>query len=319
MTARGDDINGDKGSRTALYSNESVAEEAINRVQAALRRPLRVVFVHAHPDDESFFTGATIAKYSSAGAIITLITCTVGDGGYLRNRAHEGAATPKEVARVRAAELDAACRLLGVHEVVFLADGRYSDRGNDPSFAGNGRRLIDSMAAATSDLEELLLRVKPDVLVTYDSDGVTGHADHIAVHKACMAACESLYTHGATVPPYRLLAIHEGADVRPADARRLGLSGRPHVARTYDASEALLEVDGSQYLSRKWSAVEAHASQMGRIEDPGFRESSTYAVLSHARRAGLDWAKERYVLLKEYRMPPRYDDGLLAPIAQQQA
>src|SRR5690349_17465535 len=92
----------------------------------------RLLFVHAHPDDESICNGATMAKYAAEGAHVTLVTCTLGEEGEVvpPGLAHLAADRDDTLGRHRAAELAAAMRELGVTDHRFLGGrGRYRDSG----------------------------------------------------------------------------------------------------------------------------------------------------------------------------------------------
>ncbi|MDQ2788324.1 MAG: PIG-L family deacetylase, partial [Actinomycetota bacterium] len=94
--------------------------------------PRRLLVVHAHPDDETLWTGGTIARYAAAGVAVTVVTCTLGEQGEvitdeLRGLAADGA---DQLGGYRVAELHAACALLGVTDQQFLGGiGRWRDSG----------------------------------------------------------------------------------------------------------------------------------------------------------------------------------------------
>ncbi len=92
----------------------------------------RLLLVHAHPDDESIGTGATMAAYAAAGARVALVTCTLGEEGEIcvPELAHLAADRTDTLGEHRIGELDRACRELGVSERYFLGGaGRYRDSG----------------------------------------------------------------------------------------------------------------------------------------------------------------------------------------------
>ena len=97
-----------------------------------LTRPRRLLVVHAHPDDETLWTGGTIARYVAADVAVTLVTCTLGEQGEiltpeLRNLAADRA---DQLGGYRVAELQAACAALGVTDQRFLGGiGRWRDSG----------------------------------------------------------------------------------------------------------------------------------------------------------------------------------------------
>src|SRR6202035_1135441 len=92
----------------------------------------RLLLVHAHPDDESIYTGATMAKYSAEGAAVTLVTCTLGELGEIipPSLAHLAKDDGVPLGEYRTGELAAACAALGVADHRFLGGaGRWRDSG----------------------------------------------------------------------------------------------------------------------------------------------------------------------------------------------
>ena len=155
----------------------------------------RLLLVHAHPDDESINNGLTMAKYAAEGALVTLVTCTLGE---------EGEVIPPELAALapdrddtlgpyRAGELAAAMTALGVTDHRFLGGpGRYRDSGmmgasqNDRPDAFWQAPLDE----AAGELVAVIREVRPQVLVTYDPNGGYGHPDHIQAHRVAMRGAE---------------------------------------------------------------------------------------------------------------------------------
>jgi LmbE family N-acetylglucosaminyl deacetylase len=137
------------------------------------RRPLRLLGVFAHPDDETFCAGGTFAKYASAGADVRVISLTKGGSGQIRDAS---AATRATLTAVRERELDAAGKELGLTEARCLdhPDGGLSD--------------IDSQVLVRL-ASELLSEIDPDVVITFGPDGFSGHPDHVAVGAAVTTAC----------------------------------------------------------------------------------------------------------------------------------
>src|SRR5436190_22062875 len=153
------------------------------------------MFVHAHPDDESVGTGATMAAYAAAGAHVTLVTCTLGEEGeiHVPELAQLEAAQADQLGGYRIAELAEACAALGVTDHCFLGGaGRYRDSGmmglptNDHPRAF-WRADLDTAAGL---LVEVIREIRPQVLVTYDGNGFYGHPDHIQAHRVAMRAVE---------------------------------------------------------------------------------------------------------------------------------
>jgi N-acetyl-1-D-myo-inositol-2-amino-2-deoxy-alpha-D-glucopyranoside deacetylase len=174
----------------------------------------RLLLVHAHPDDESIFTGATMAKYAAEGARVALVTCTMGERGVIRRThpaARAGFPPPGEsrmemVGKLRAKELEAACAQLGVTEHWYLGGpGRWRDSGGR---GGDDPRAFCSagLDEAAGELAALIHEVQPQVMVTYDANGFYGHPDHIQAHRvawrAYQQACDPLRTkfYALTMP-----------------------------------------------------------------------------------------------------------------------
>lgn len=130
--------------------------------------PLRLLGVYAHPDDETFCAGGTLAKYAAAGADIMVVSMTQGEAGQIRNAQ---AATRRTLGQTRAQELQRACQELGVQHALCLdyGDGKLQDREQ--------RMLVGKVT-------EMIRAFRPDVVLTFGEDGAYGHPDHIAVGAA---------------------------------------------------------------------------------------------------------------------------------------
>ena len=165
---------------------------------------MRLVFVHAHPDDESLWTGLAIAHHAARGDDVHVLTCTLGEEGevipqelrHLELPAGQprDARTPDPLAEVRRDELHSAVKELGVSSVTVLADGRYRDSGmaGTPS-AAHPRAFTGADTAETGGhIAAYLRELRPDVVVTYDAHGGYGHPDHIRAHEATRAAVAGL-------------------------------------------------------------------------------------------------------------------------------
>ncbi|HEV2887430.1 MAG TPA: N-acetyl-1-D-myo-inositol-2-amino-2-deoxy-alpha-D-glucopyranoside deacetylase [Jatrophihabitans sp.] len=158
----------------------------------------RLLLVHAHPDDETIGTGATMAHYAAAGAQVSLVTCTLGEEGevLVPELALLAAGQADQLGGWRIAELAAAMAELGVADHRFLGGaGRFRDSGmmGDPA---NGKprafwRASTEPAvfqAAVTALVEVIRQLRPQVLITYDDVGGYGHPDHIMAHRVATAA-----------------------------------------------------------------------------------------------------------------------------------
>ena len=163
----------------------------------------RLLLVHAHPDDETIGSGATMARYAAEGVHVTLVTCTRGEEGevLVDDHAHRAAHLEDSLGEHREVELANAMVELGVTDHRFLGGaGRYRDSGmmgtpdnDDPACFWRADLL-----AAAADLVGVIREVRPQVLVTYDDFGGYGHPDHIQAHRVATYA-----TALAAAPSFR--------------------------------------------------------------------------------------------------------------------
>ena len=169
----------------------------------------RLLFVHAHPDDETLTTGVTMATYASRGHDVHLLTCTLGEEGEVipPAMAHLGSDRDDTLGPWRREELRAAMSVLGVTHSVLGEDpergviSRYRDSGmagtpsaeHPDAFAGADFDEAATMVAAH------IRAVRPDVVVTYDEQGGYAHPDHIQTHRLTMSALSALADSGEAV------------------------------------------------------------------------------------------------------------------------
>ncbi|GHJ31154.1 1D-myo-inositol 2-acetamido-2-deoxy-alpha-D-glucopyranoside deacetylase [Streptomyces hygroscopicus subsp. sporocinereus] len=254
----------------------------------------RLLLVHAHPDDESINNGATMAKYAAEGAHVTLVTCTLGEEGEVipPALAHLAADRDDALGPHRIGELAAAMDALGVRDHRFLGGpGRYRDSGmmGAPQNDRPDCFWQADLDEAAGYLVAVVREVRPQVLVTYDTDGGYGHPDHIQAHRVAMRAVEL-----AADPDFRpdLGAPHDIAKVYwncvPRSAveegfARLRAAGRdslfPGLATVDDVpgvvedAEVTASVDGTAQAGAKAAAMRAHATQIA-VEGPFFALSN---------------------------------------------
>jgi N-acetyl-1-D-myo-inositol-2-amino-2-deoxy-alpha-D-glucopyranoside deacetylase len=165
-------------------------------------RQARLLFIHAHPDDETLTTGITMAAYAAQGHDVHLLTCTLGEEGEVipPELAHCGSDRDDSLGYTRREELRAAMAVLGVQHAVLGEDpargvaSRYRDSG---MVGTSGAEHPDAFACA--DLDEAAAMVaahiralRPDVVVTYDKQGGYSHPDHVQAHRVTMSALSAL-------------------------------------------------------------------------------------------------------------------------------
>ncbi|HEX2903635.1 MAG TPA: N-acetyl-1-D-myo-inositol-2-amino-2-deoxy-alpha-D-glucopyranoside deacetylase [Jatrophihabitans sp.] len=226
----------------------------------------RILFVHAHPDDESINNGATMARYAAAGAHVALVTCTLGEEGEILvpELAQLEAAQADQLGGWRIAELRVALAALGVTDHTFLGGaGRFRDSGmigtpanaRDRAFwRADGDAAV--FGAAVAELVAVLDRVRPQVLVTYDESGGYGHPDHIMAHRVAMAA----------VPAARHRVSKVYWNTLPASAAQVPGAGcpfQPMAARpALPDDQVTTVIRAPEQRAAKTAAMRAHATQL---------------------------------------------------------
>lgn len=152
----------------------------------------RLLFVHAHPDDESLGTGATIAHYVARGADVRVVTCTLGEEGEVIGDRWAELAVDRadQLGGYRIGELTAALQALGISEPSYLGGaGRWRDSGMSGTPQRHRQRFIDAdEREVVGALVAVIRAQRPHVVVTYDPRGGYGHPDHIHTHRVTMAA-----------------------------------------------------------------------------------------------------------------------------------
>ncbi len=145
---------------------------------------VRLLAVFAHPDDESFACGGTLAYYAKKGFSVTLVCATRGEAGEISDA---GLASRENLAEVREGELRNAADALGVTELVLLD---YRDSGMAGT-SENGHPRAFGRARPEEVVRELVgivRRSRPHAVITFDPNGGYGHPDHIAAHNHTRAA-----------------------------------------------------------------------------------------------------------------------------------
>jgi N-acetyl-1-D-myo-inositol-2-amino-2-deoxy-alpha-D-glucopyranoside deacetylase len=245
----------------------------------------RLLLVHAHPDDESIGTGATMAKYAAEGVQVTLVTCTLGELGEVipPELAHLAWDADGGLGQYRIGELAAACAELGVTDHRFLgAPGKWRDSGmmGSPSNDWDGCFWRANVDDAARDLLTVITEVRPQVIVTYDDNGFYGHPDHIQAHRVAWRAFELagglVHRFYATAVPKSVLA--EAMALMQEDGRDRGEVGGADFTRVESVDElpfgteddkVTTEIDARDYLDAKLAAMRAHATQIA-VDSPFF-------------------------------------------------
>jgi N-acetyl-1-D-myo-inositol-2-amino-2-deoxy-alpha-D-glucopyranoside deacetylase len=237
---------------------------------------LRIMFVHAHPDDESIETGATMAKYAAEGAHVCLVTCTRGEEGEVipEDLRH---LTGDELGEHRAGELARACAALGVDDHRFLGGpGRWRDSGMMGAPSNDHPRCFwrADVDEAAAELVGIVREIRPQIVVTYDDNGFYGHPDHIQAHRVAWRAFEKAGdpSFGAGEPwrPSRFYATALPLSVLERSVLEQSVGRRP-FQRVGSVAEygfgvpdeqVTTRVDARAHLPAKTAAMRAHATQI---------------------------------------------------------
>ena len=248
----------------------------------------RLLAVHAHPDDESLSMACTLASAAQAGAHVTLVTATLGEQGEVIGDELAGLVAERadQLGGYRLTELAAACCALGVHERLFLGGlGTYRDSGmaGTPS-AEHPRAFIGAQRGgpfhdqACAQLAEVIDRIRPQVVLTYDADGGYGHPDHIATHQVVMGA----------IPLARWQVARVLAVVRPRETTRAVFAdvdappgyltaGADEVGCLADDRLVAVRVPTGPTHAQRRRALAAHATQVELLPGEMFALSNRIA------------------------------------------
>ncbi len=243
-------------------------------------RSLLAVF--AHPDDESFGPGGTLAKYAAEGVDVFLITATRGEVGMSGGLPISG---PEELGQVRERELRCSCQVLGIRRLCFLGyiDGRLDSY--DP-------------LEVEGKIVRLMREIRPQVVITFGPDGISGHPDHVAISHLTTAAFRS-----AGLPERFPEHLEEGLDPhQPARLYYLALpqsvveeSGRDDISGTSDENITTI-LDVAAYAETKVKALHCHRTQVSdytrflESAPPGRLEKEYYslAIPAPERKDGVE-------------------------------
>ncbi|MGW1254024.1 N-acetyl-1-D-myo-inositol-2-amino-2-deoxy-alpha-D-glucopyranoside deacetylase [Streptomyces sp. NPDC002513] len=257
----------------------------------------RLLLVHAHPDDESINNGATMARYAAEGALVTLVTCTLGEEGEVIPPALAHLAPDRDdtLGPYRAGELAAAMKELGVTDHRFLGGpGRYRDSGmmGAPQNHRPGAFWSADLDEAAGHLVAVVREVRPQVLVAYDTNGGYGHPDHIQAHRVAVRAADLAADPGFRPDlgaPWGIPKVYwnrmprsvaESAFARLGEAlgttpfaRAAAVDDFPGVV---DDAVVTTEIDGTAFAAAKAAAMRAHATQI-EVAEPWFALSNALA------------------------------------------
>ncbi len=225
-------------------NDSAIPERAVTKVDSAKEPPApkRVMTIQAHPDDQEFTVGGTVAKWARAGSEIVTVCITRGESG--SNEKTDPGMTKDELARLRVDEQTNACRVLGVKDVVFLG---YPDGALQPTIS------------LRRDLTRVIRKYKPDVVITGDptvrfyGNSYMNHPDH---RVAADVALDAIFPSAGTRLIFTEL-LSEGLE--PHAVKRVFIHGSEKPDTFVDVGETI-EV--------KVAALKEHHTQINDW-DPG--------------------------------------------------
>jgi mycothiol S-conjugate amidase len=244
--------------------------------------PLRLMAVHAHPDDESSKGAATMARYVAEGVEVLVVSCTGGELGDVLNPAlaHDEQVLAN-IAEVRRAEMARAAEVLGIrHEWLGFHDSGLpepDENGVTPPLPEGCFALLP-LDEVTAPLVELVRSFRPHVITTYDENGGYPHPDHIRTHEVSMRAFlaagdadefpgtgdpwqpSKLYYH-LTFHKARLVALHEACLAEGMESP-FGEWLENWEDKPEDAARLTTSVPCSDYFAVRDEALKSHATQV---------------------------------------------------------
>jgi mycothiol S-conjugate amidase len=265
---------------------------------------LRLMAVHAHPDDESSKGAATMAKYAAEGVDVLVVSCTGGERGDVLNTQHPPVEGGLDGMReYRKHEMAAAAAALGVqHRWLGFVDSGLPEGDPLPPLPEGCFALVP-LEEASAPLVQLVREFRPHVMTTYDPSGGYPHPDHIMCHKVSVEAFEAAgdpdryvglgepwtpsklyYNHGFSL--VRMRAVHD-ALVAAGRESPFGDWIDSRQAREVPEREVTTRIEASAYFGQRDAALRAHATQ---IDPDGF----FFAVPRELEIA--QWPTEEYEL-----------------------
>ena len=239
---------------------------------------LRLMHVHAHPDDESSKGAASTARYVAEGVDVHVVTCTGGERGSVLNPKMDRPEVLANITEIRREEMERAREILGVsQDWLGFVDSGWPEGDPKPPLPEGCFALVP-LEESAERLVRLIRSFRPHVLTTYDENGGYPHPDHIRCHEVSMAAVDAAadptrypdagepwqvlkvyYQHGFNRP--RAVALHEAMLERGLEspyAERLA-EWKPDPA--HDA-RVTTRVECAEYFPVRDRALIAHATQI---------------------------------------------------------
>lgn len=229
--------------------------------------------IYAHPDDEAFSVGGTVAQYAANGICTYLVCATRGEVGGISD---PDLATPETLGQVREAELRCAAETMGIAELIFL---NYRDSG----MAGTAENahpqaLINAPAEqVVHELVSIIRRLRPNVITTFEPNGGYGHPDHIAIHQRTVSAFHLAADPGyapevgepwqvnrlfySVIPRSFIMEFQEQLRAHGVKTDELDVFTEIEDSIPEDAINLVIDIANT--VNDKWDALNCHRTQFG--------------------------------------------------------
>ena len=241
---------------------------------------MRLMAVHAHPDDESSKGAATTARYVAEGASVMVVSCTGGErGDILNEKLKNDPHILRDLAQVRRDEMKAAQEVLGCeHTWLGFVDSGLPEGDPLPPLPP-GCFALEDLEVTTEALVRVIRAWRPHVMTTYDEKGGYPHPDHIMCHKVAMSAFE------AAGDPTRF--PHAGEPWQPLKIYYNVGWNKERLTRVHDAMlEAGLESPYAEWLANWKPRREVRPATA--VECGDYFETRDRALLAHATQIDPD-------------------------------
>jgi mycothiol S-conjugate amidase len=285
---------------------------------------LRLMAVHAHPDDESSKGAATMAKYVAEGHDVMVVTCTGGERGDVLNPAMERPDVVENMVEYRRQEMARAAEILGVqHRWLGFIDSGLPEGDPKPPLPDGCFALVP-LEESVPRLVAAIREFKPHVVITYDETGGYPHPDHIRCHEISVPAFDAAgdpdlhpeagepwtplklyYSHGFSRK--RLVAMHEGLLARGLESPYGEWLEKWPADREDNTRRVTTKIECGEYFPVRDAALMAHATQI----DPNSR---WFAVPLDVQQAV--WPYEDYELARSLVDTTLPEDDLFSGIRE---
>jgi mycothiol S-conjugate amidase len=287
---------------------------------------LRLMHVHAHPDDESSKGAASTAMYVDRGVDVHVVTCTGGERGSVLNPNMDRPDVLENIAEIRRAEMDAAREILGVsQDWLGFVDSGWPEGDPKPPLPEGCFGLVP-LEEATEPLVRLIRSFRPHVMTTYDERGGYPHPDHVKCHEVSVAAFEAAadptrfpdagepwqvlklyYSHGFNRP--KAVALHEAAQALGLESFYGERLKEWEPEPEWDA-RVTTKVPCAEYFPVRDRALIAHATQI----DPG---GFFFQIPTEVQQKV--WPTEDFELVKSFVDSPTPEDDLFKGVRESAA